>query len=97
MLKEAIVDGQKYEIDTIPTSPDGPFRYSYATIYGVLESPASGVLADVLRDLGKEPVTRTLYEVSEAEKKEVVKALGWKFSRSNAWKNLWELHGRERQ
>lgn len=97
MLREVIVDDQKYEIDTTPVLPNGSFHYSLATIYGVLESPASGVIANFLRDLGKKPVIKTRVEIDEAEKKKVVVALGWKYSRSNAWRNLWELYGRERK
>lgn len=98
MLKEATVNGKKYEVDTTPTSPNGPFRYPFAEIYGVSESPASGVVANVLRQLGKKPVTRVHTIVDDDEEKAiVVQALGWKFSQSKAWKNLWELYGRTKR
>jgi len=95
VIQDVVIDGQKYEVNTTPSSCNG--HYPFATVFGVRESPASGVIANVLRELGKKPVTRVLVEVDRSEIQHIVKSLGWKFSRSRAWQNLWELYGRNRQ
>lgn len=93
MIKTVEVNRKKYEIDTTPQTSDG-WRYSYVDVCRVTESPASGVIANVLRELGKEPVTKTLTIIGEQEKKEVVLALGHKFSRSKAWQNTFDYYSR---
>lgn len=93
MIKTVEVNGKKYEIDTIPQTSEG-WRYSYVDIYKVTESPASGIMANVLRELGKEPVTKTLSIIDEEEKKEVVLALGYRFSRSKAWQNTFDYYSK---
>ena len=93
MVKDVIIDGRKYRVDTTPVSPNGPFRYSFAEVYGVSESPATGVVANALRQMGREPVTQILTGLSDKEQATIVQTLGYSFSRSKAWRNLWELYG----
>ena len=93
MIKTVKVKDRKYEIDTTPQSSDG-FRYSHAEIYKVNESPASGIIANFLREVGKGPVNKTLTIIDDEEKKAIVLALGYKFSRSKAWRNTFNYYSR---
>lgn len=91
MIKEVELLGKKFEIDTTPLSAGG-FKLLHAEISEVHESPASGMIAGFLREVGKEPMTRTLIVVSPETEHKVVLALGYKFSRSKAWRNLYNYH-----
>ena len=90
MIKIVEVNGKKYEIDTTPREPSR--STIYAVISGITESPARGVVANFLRDIGREPVTLTRHYLNDAEEQEVVLSLGWKFSRSNQWRELFNYY-----
>lgn len=95
MLKDIKVNGQLYQINTTPIHKG--FRYTFAKVSAISESPASGRLANFLRELGKEPINRTELKVTLEEKQMVVLAAGYKFSRSRAWRNLYEYYARKRK
>lgn len=89
MLKVAEVNGKQYEIDTTPERLMG--RSVHAKIVEFVERPATGPLAAAISEMsGKPAVTRHYYKVDETTEREVVQALGYKFSKSDAWRNLWE-------
>lgn len=59
-------------------------------------SRASGVIANTLRAMGKDPVMLVEYVVERGEEEKVVLGLGWKFSRAKVWKNIFEYYYRKR-
>lgn len=89
MIRTAEVNGQQYEIDTTPDKVMG--RSVHAKIVRFEDRPASGPLANAISELiGRPSLTRHYYKVEQAEEREVVQTLGYRFSKSTAWGNLWE-------
>jgi hypothetical protein len=91
MIKEIQVKDRKYQIDTTPED-----RH-YAEVLAIKETEATGALMDVLSEvIGKPMVSRIYTTPSPEEEREVVLTAGWKFSKSKAWKDLFEYHYRRR-
>jgi hypothetical protein len=81
MIRDVEVKGKLYAINTTPKGYMATVeRYE---LHG--DGPAW------LQELtGQSHGRRVYYETSREETVGVALALGWAFSRSNAWKNLWE-------
>ena len=92
MYAEIEYQGAKYSIE-IP-------RQGYIEVLGISEHKIpvgnGGVVVEALREIVKfEPVSRSQYIVSDEERIEVILACGWKFSKSQNWRNTWELYYHE--
>ena len=90
MLKEVAVAGKTYEVDTTPVNTFGKPKM-FAEVYGVVYTPVnSGVIAGFLAEIGKTPTIRIRLDIEDQEKVGVIVALGWRFSTSRAWSNLYD-------
>lgn len=90
MIREVEVNNRHYQIDTTPICTSS--RRPYPHIERFEEVPTSGVVVGALNDLlGRVTMTRIWFTVGWEEEIELAQTLGWDFSRSRAWKNLWEL------
>jgi hypothetical protein len=86
MIRRVTVNGREYEVDTTPENGG-----IFAQVLGVSYQETSGVVAGALRELGMQPVTTLYDEISNAEREQVVRALGRYFSRSVAWRRLYRF------
>ncbi len=77
-----------YEINT---TPEGS-RYRHATIEKFMLVDLGGVWSGVLQEMGRDPQTKIGVKMKDGEERELVQRLGWEFSRSRAWQNLWEYY-----
>lgn len=83
---------RSYSIETNPP------RSRFAEIRRFEEVPAqSGIVAGVLRNYGRNPVTRNYLVTTEDEIRDLVAYLGYSYSRSQAWRRTWELYCRIRR
>ena len=78
-------DGKIYEVDTTPD------KKHFATVYELLPRKASGVIANFLQEYtGHEQYTYDRAILDDDALIEVVVDLGWRFSRSKAWRRLYD-------
>lgn len=90
MLREVKEGDYIYEINT---TPEGMGRFGCATVEKFALVDLGGVLSGVLEELlGRKSRTRIGVRMNDGEERELVHRLGWKFSRSRAWRNLWEYY-----
>lgn len=83
------MNGATYRVDTTPV------RRLHAEVVGLLKSRSAGWVGDFLREAtGKESFTYTERMISKDEERDVVYSLGWKFSTSRQWRELWEYYRR---
>lgn len=79
MIREVQYNSQLYQIDTLT-----------GDITSICRRSASGVLAGVMRDLGKDIQSTTHYVVPSKERDDLIVFLGWRFSKSKMWRKLFD-------
>lgn len=90
MEKIVEVNNETYRVTTT-----GAGLWGFAKIERLLLVRASGVMANFLREHGRDPkIILSVAQIRDEEEASVVNALGWKFSRSRAWRQLWEHYNR---